>query len=345
MLKLPLSSKEAYLLTDSLTIEYLTGVKISEGTLIYCDNATFFVDARYFGAVKPIVEEKGYSTNLFTDNSDVKRFIKQQRIKRLYINFDKVTLSEYAEYLDLGVKIYDGSRALKLVRSVKSEIELENIKKACKIAEKAIHSVMSEIKLGVTESFLRDKLEENMLKFGAECVSFETIVAFGENSAIPHHQTGDTVLTDNSAVLIDMGCKYNGYCSDITRTFFFGEPSAKFVNSYNAVLKANLTAIENITDGDYTDTADGYARKVLKDYGLDKNFTHSLGHGVGLEIHEFPSLSPKKHEILENGTVFTIEPGVYFDGEFGIRIEDTVVLDNGRVERLYSDSKELKIIK
>ncbi len=345
MIKLPLLEKEAYLITDTLTREYLSGVKLSEGALLYSLSPTYFADARYFSAVKPAIEEKGFTAKLYTGLESVKRELKAKRIKRLYIDFDKVTLSEYAEYLDLGVKVYDGSMALRLARAVKDARELNNIKKACEIAQKAMENIVSQIKKGVTESYIRDKLESDMISMGAEGVSFETIVAFNQNSAVPHHQTGETKLEDNSVVLIDMGCKVNGYCSDITRTFFYGQPSQRFIDCYNAVLEANLTAIKNITDGVTTDKADGFARNVLKNHGLADNFTHSLGRGVGLEIHEFPSLSPKKKDELENGMVFTIEPGVYFDGEFGIRIEDTVVLDGGRVNRLYSDSKELIIIK
>ncbi len=345
MLKLPLKNKEAFLVTDSLTIEYLTGIKLAEGFLVYSSQPTCLVDARYFGAIKSVIESKGVTPRLYTGLKDIKHLLKEQRVKKLFVDFDRVTVSEYYEYLDLGVKLFDGSRALKLARAVKEKTELDKIKKACEIAQTAMSEIINDIKPNVTESFIRDKLENKMLELGADSVSFETIVAFGENSAIPHHQTGETVLEKNSAVLIDMGCKYKGYCSDITRTFFYGEPPEKFIDCYNAVLLANQTTIEKIKDGDYTDVADGYARKVLKDKGLEEYFTHSLGHGLGLEIHEFPALSPKKREYLEEGMTFTIEPGVYFEGEFGIRIEDTVTLTENGVVRLYSDSKELKIIK
>ncbi len=344
MLKLPLTVKKAYLITDALSIEYLTGVKISEGYLLYSNSPTIFTDARYFSAVKSQIESQGFTAKLYNGIDSIKKELKSQRIKSLYINYDVITLSEYSNLLDLNVKIFDASNALKLVRSVKSQTELDNITKACEIAQTALYSVINDLKKGVSENFIKDKLESKMLELGAESVSFETIVAFGKNSAVPHHQTGETKLEDNSVVLIDMGCKYKGYCSDITRTFFYGQPSEKFKDCYDAVLSANLTAIENITEGTTTFEADGFARNLLKERGLGEYFTHSLGHGVGLEIHEFPALSPKKKDYLENGMVFTIEPGVYFDGEFGIRIEDTVALDNGAVKRLYSDSKELLIV-
>ncbi len=344
MKKLPLLGKDAYLITDTLTREYLTGIKLSEGALIYSTSPTYLADARYFSAVKPIIEEKGLTAKLYQGLESVRQELKDRGVKKLYLDFDKVTLSEYQEYKSLGVKLVDGSKALKLARSIKQDFELENIKKACKIAQTAINDIVNHIVKGVTENEIKARLEKQTLIAGAEGVSFDTIVAFGKNSAVPHHQTGETKLEENSVVLIDMGCKYKGYCSDITRTFFFGKPTEEFVERYNAVLTANQTAIEKITAGTDTSLADGFARKVLNENGLAEYFTHSLGHGVGLEIHEFPYLSPRKKDMLQNRMVFTIEPGVYFDGEYGIRIEDTVVIENGKVVRLYSECKELKII-
>ncbi len=345
MKKLALEKNQAYLIWDSLTREYLSGIKLSEGVILYSNSPVYFADARYYSAVKPLIEEKGLTPKLYTGLESVKEELEEQGINQVLIDFDKVTVNEYAEYKKLGVELLDSSSELKKARSVKCESEFESIKRACEIAQSAMQKVVERITVGVTENYIKDTLEKDMLAMGAESVSFETIVAFGQNSAVPHHQTGDTKLQENSVVLIDMGCKVNGYCSDITRTFFYGKPTQKFINCYEAVLKANLTAIDNITNGTKTDMADAFARNILKEQGLEKYFTHSLGHGVGLEIHEYPYLSPKKSDRLENGMVFTIEPGVYFDGEFGIRIEDTVVLENGRVHRLYTDQKELKIIK
>jgi Xaa-Pro aminopeptidase len=202
---------------------------------------------------------------------------------------------------------------------------------------------LEEVKEGVTELELKEKLLTFYGELGAQGESFDTIVAFGKNSAVPHHQTGVTVLERGMPILIDTGCLVDGYASDFTRTVYFGKPTKEFISAYNAVKQANEYAIENIKDGTYTDQADGYARAVLKKYGLEEYFTHSLGHGLGLEIHEYPTLSIKRKDRLENKMLFTIEPGVYFDGKFGIRIEDTVLLD-GKAERLYTDKKDLIIL-
>ena len=180
-----------------------------------------------------------------------------------------------------------------------------------------------------------------MVKLGAQGLAFDTIVAFGKNSAIPHHVTGDTPLTENTVVLIDTGAKYKGYCADITRTYFFGKPNGKFIDRYNAVLDANLLAEEKIYVGLSVKDADNIARQSLKQVGLDNFFTHSLGHGLGLDIHESPSLSPKGEGTILENSPFTIEPGVYFDGEYGIRIEDTVYISGEKLIRLFTDDKTL----
>ena len=183
-----------------------------------------------------------------------------------------------------------------------------------------------------------------MAALGAEDTAFDTIVAFGKNSAVPHHETGEAALVKNQVVLIDTGAKVNGYCSDITRTAFFGEPDDEFLNVYDAVLNANLKAESEICAGITSKAADKIARDKLKSRGYGEYFTHSLGHGVGLEIHEKPYLSPRSDETLSENAVFTVEPGVYIEGKFGIRIEDTCLMSGGRAVRLFSDGKELTVI-
>lgn len=334
----------AYLITDYLTRKYLTGVDIAEGYLVFTDKLTYFTDARYFGAAKPMLESFGICPMLFKDFSALAEFIKENGANKLLIDYSRVTVSEYKLYKSLGFKVGDCSSALEKMRAKKDGSELKNIKRACEIIEKAVETTFASVKVGVTELELKSVLEENIKLLGASGPSFDTIVAFGANSAVPHHVTGNTVLKENSCILIDAGAVYNGYCSDITRTAFFGVPNEKFIERYELVRRANESAIEKIKAGILTCEADGFARQVLEGAGYGEFFTHSLGHGVGLEIHEYPTLSPKRKAKLTNNMVFTIEPGLYFDGEYGIRIEDTVVLKNGRVKRLFNDSKQLKII-
>ena len=345
MIKPNCQEKSAYLITDRKTCNYLIGYDLEEGYLLVGKKVCAFIDARYYSMVKPELEKLGVETKLYKDLTDIKDYLEKEGIEKICLDYDKTTLTEFEQYKKLGVELLDGSLELKKTRSIKTNVELEYIKRACEIAQNAYHTAIKQVKVGISELHLKNLIEKLMLENGAEQTSFETIVAFGKNSAVPHHKSGNTVLEENSVILVDMGCKVNGYCSDLTRTAFFGNPSEKFTSAYQSVLKANQLAIEKITNGDLTDKADGYAREYLVSVGLGEYFTHSLGHGIGLDIHEYPTLSPKKSETLKNQMVFSIEPGVYFDGEFGIRIEDTVVLQNGKVERLFTDSKQLMLIK
>ncbi|MBQ8426610.1 MAG: aminopeptidase P family protein [Clostridia bacterium] len=346
MMNVPICEKEALLLTDRKTRKYFAKEDVAEGFLVVTENQTVcFTDARYFSAIKDRFQSAGVQAKLFTGLESIKECLVSLGVRDLYIDFTKETIADYQKYKELGFNLRNGFDIIKTLRSKKSDDELNHIKKACEIAEKAYHTAIKEIKKGITENELKDRLENLMISFGAEGVSFETIVAFGANSAVPHHQTGDTVLADNTVVLVDMGCTVNGYCSDITRTAFFGTPDKEFLDCYQAVLAANVMAEEKIYSGVSGKEADAFARDFLKEKGLDKYFTHSLGHGIGLDIHEYLALSPKSSDILTDGMVFSVEPGVYFDGEFGIRIEDTVTLNNGKVERLFTDDKKLILLK
>lgn len=346
--------KTAFLITDEKEREYFSGVQIAEGYLLLCESPAYFTDARYIEALKEklkaaksreVSQKKHILPVLFKDVKDLGEYLKALSVKRLYINFDKTTVTEYNAYKSLGLKISDGAEQINKLRSVKSEEEINNIKKACEITEKAFYKLIKDIKVGVTEKQLKDKLLSYYETLGSSGESFDTIVAFGKNSAVPHHETGNDVLTKDTVVLIDTGCVYNGYCSDCTRTLFFGNPPEKFINAYTAVQKANVEAEEKISAGMNTDEADAISRKVLGEFGLEEYFTHSLGHGLGLEIHEFPYLSKRRKDRLEENMAFTIEPGVYFEGEFGIRIEDTVLIQNGKIKRLFGDDKNLIVIK
>lgn len=334
----------AFLIFDRSARRYFSGVDIAEGALLVCDNATYFADDRYFFALAQKLKDTRFTAERFLGTESVIAVIKKLKIKKVYTDLAKISVSEFNEYKKLGVKLLNGGKLINSAIAVKSQKEIEYISKSCKIAEKAFYKTLDSIKLGVTENEIKDILESNMLFLGAEGVAFDTIVAFGANSAVPHHETGNTKLKNDTPVLIDFGAKYKGYSSDMTRTIFFGKPSKKFITAYDAVKNANEKAIQLIADNFSAKAAHEIAEGVLKESGFDKYFTHSLGHGLGLEIHENPRLSKKSDEILKANSVFTIEPGVYFDGEFGIRIEDTVLLNSG-IKRLFTDGKELIVIK
>lgn len=345
MRNVDLDFQNALIITDYIDRKYFSGIDVAEGVLVlYRGGGAYFTDLRYFSAAKPIIEKNGMTAIKYLGLESLYAFVNEKGFTSLGVDYSTTTVKEYNEYKTFGLEIFDCSDIIDKKKAVKDADELSLIVKACKIAEKAYHTAIKEVKVGITETQLKDRIESLMTEFGAKGPSFETIVAFGANGAVPHHVTGDTKLKENTSILVDMGADVDGYFSDLTRTCYFGNPDKKFLDCYDAVLKANLKAEEEITAGMTTDKADAVAREYLKTKGLDGYFTHSLGHGVGTRIHEYPTLSPRKSTVLEEGTVFTVEPGVYFDGEFGIRIEDTVVIKGGKVERLFSDSKDLMIL-
>ena len=189
-------------------------------------------------------------------------------------------------------------------------------------------------------------LEYNMRSLGAEGTSFATICAFGAHAAVPHHITGDTALKFGDEILLDFGCKVNGYCSDITRTVLFGDDGKheEFKKAYDAVFTAHNLVLENTRSGMTGIEVDAIARNYLKEQGYGDLFTHSLGHGIGLNVHEMPSVSIKGENALENGMIFSNEPGVYVAGEYGIRIEDTVRLENGKIKSFMGLTKKELVI-
>ena len=345
MRNVDLKKGAALIITDRIDRKYFSGTDIAEGVLVLYDGGgAYFTDLRYFSAAKPQIERNGMTAIAYLGLESLEKFVKEKGFSSLGVDYSNATVKEYNEYKTFGLEIFDSSSIIEKRKAVKDNAELSLIIKACEIAQKAYHKAISEVKEGVTEIELKDRIESLMVEYGAIGPSFETIVAFGANGAVPHHVTGNTKLEKNTPILIDMGANVGGYFSDLTRTCYFGTPDKKFLDCYKAVLTANVKAEDEITAGLTTDKADMIAREYLKGLKLDGYFTHSLGHGVGTRIHEYPTLSPKKSTALEEGTVFTVEPGVYFDGEFGIRIEDTVVIKNGKVERLFTDGKELMIL-
>ena len=225
------------------------------------------------------------------------------------------------------------------LREVKDAQEIDLLAKAVEIADLAMDEVAPTIKPGMTEGQVSWELEKSMREHGADMISFDMIVGAGPNGAMAHHRADETVIKDGDPIVIDMGAKYKGYCSDLTRTVVVGEPSDKLREIYNTVLRAQLEAEDKVRAGMTGEEVDAISRDIITEAGHGEDFGHSLGHGVGLAVHEYPRVAPKSQDKLEDGMVFTIEPGIYLPGWGGVRIEDMVVLENGRARVLSSASK------
>ncbi len=322
---------DALFLEQDFLRRYITGFYSTDGYVVYDGKTcTFVADLRYFEAAGEALKDSAIRV---VEGSFDRALSLVAGCKTLGVPYPFVSRAACARLEDRGFALTDCMPALREAMKVKSAFELDCIARACDMAEEGLLHTLPRIKEGMTERELAAVLEYEMRMQGADGTSFETIVAFGKGSSVPHHETGDTKLKFGDVVLIDFGCKTQGYCSDCTRTFLFGDDGRHeaFKKTYAAVLEAHERVKETLVSGMTGREADAIARDLFAAKGLDKYFTHSLGHGIGLQIHEYPVLAPRGEEVLTDGMVFSDEPGLYFAGEYGIRIEDSICLENGKV--------------
>ena len=341
---LQLSGVEAAYTSCEFMMRYLIGFAAENGCVVVDETgSTLYTDRRYTEAAEKLFAGTDVTVAMYNRDEVFKRLASY---KTVGISFDQTAHVEYLTLEKAGINLVNVDEAFSTAMMTKNEWELDNIAKACVIAEEALLELLPEIKEGMTETEVAALLEYKMRKLGAEGLSFPTIVAFGPHAAVPHHETGMAKLQFGDEILIDFGCKVNGYCSDITRTFLFGDDGKheEFKKAYESVLKAHNLAQEKITAGMTGKEADAIARDSLMADGYGELFTHSLGHGIGLNVHEKPGVSPRAEGVLENGMVFSDEPGVYEAGKYGIRIEDTVTLKDGKVVSFMSKTDKNLII-
>lgn len=340
-----LADAEAVFTTCDYLKRYITSFATEDGfVLIDKDGTYLYTDARYLESAEKLLqgtEVQVVKTDRFSKPVDILK-----KYKKIAIPFAETSYAEYLSLQETGAEFIDATPVFEKAMSVKNTWELENIAKACEIAEDAFLSLLPEIKEGMTEQQVAGLLEYKMRNFSAQGLSFETIVAFGAHASVPHHETGETTLKFGAEILIDFGCRVNGYCSDITRTFLFGDDGKheEFKKAYQAVLTAHELVKEKLVAGMTGKEGDAIAREYLLSQGYGELFTHSLGHGIGLNVHEYPYVSPRGEAPLIDGMVFSDEPGVYKAGEYGIRIEDTITLKDGKVYSFMSKTDRNLII-
>ena len=242
------------------------------------------------------------------------------------------------------IEFADATPQIEALRLIKDKDECENIKTAAQIATDAFEKVLLQTKAGVSERELALTFEHLVKNMGASATSFDTIVASGKNSSMPHAVVTNKELQNGDFVTFDFGCIYNGYCSDMTRTVAVSSVSAKQKEVYEIVLKAQKAALKAAICKASCFGVDKIARDIITDLGYGKEFGHALGHGVGINVHELPTLSTRSNQTLENGMLVTIEPGIYIENEFGVRIEDLIIIDNEKPINLSNFTKELIIL-
>jgi Xaa-Pro aminopeptidase len=263
--------------------------------------------------------------------------IRDSSVRRLGFEAAEVTFSFHRQLQgalkkkDVPARLVPVNGLVESLRAVKEAGEIELITRASAITDKAFEHVAGIIKAGMTEKQIAWELEKSMRENGSQALPFEIIVASGTNAALPHHKPSDRAIRDGEPVVIDMGAKVVGYASDLSRTICTGRPDAQFKKVYHIVHEAQMTAISNIHEGMAGREADNIAREIIQQAGYGDAFGHALGHGVGLAEHESPRLGPNSKDKLSKSMVFTVEPGIYLPGWGGVRIEDTVVMENGKV--------------
>ena len=331
---------------------YLSGFVGSAGYLIISQSdAVLATDFRYIeqaGHQAPdfrVARVSGPNLNWFS------QILAETGISRLGFESDDLTVAIHRR-LSQKLKEHNSQAATRIsmvatagiteqIRATKESEEIASLQRAIDISDGAMDAVTPTIQPGQTEQEVAWRLEVAMRELGAEALAFDIIVGSGPNAALPHHRAGERVIEEGEPIVIDMGAKYNGYCSDLTRTVILGEPDETFIKVYDTVLAAQQTAMVTVQPGMTGCEADHLARKVIEDAGYGEHFGHSLGHGVGLAVHERPVAGPSAQGKLEEGMAFTIEPGIYISGWGGVRIEDIVLMQKDGVKQL-SKAKKLR---
>jgi Xaa-Pro aminopeptidase len=340
---------QAFLVSSLTNIRYLTGFEGSSGWVFLTPEKSFFItDFRYKEEVERLLSEdiNGWEIIIYSDGvlNAISNLYRQLKIRHLAIE-SSVTYEFYISLSRCGLKIKPLSKVIESLRSIKDDEEVGLIAEAVRRAEVAFNRVLPYIGPGRRETEIALRLEYELKSTGCRRLPFDIIVSSGQHSSMPHAKTTERRLSPGDLVIIDWGGEAGGYFSDMTRTLLLsgGEISRK-IEIYEAVLRANEEAIKALIPGIGAGKIDKIARDVIKKKGFGEYFGHSTGHGVGLEVHESPSISPRSKDKLKRGSVFTIEPGIYIPGIGGARIEDMVYIGEDGISLLTGLPKELKII-
>ena len=336
---------QGMIVSNPINVRYLTGIN-AEGVLLITRKENHYItDSRYIEDVHSTVTiDDEIIVSNFTDISpyDYENFF--SFCENVGFEENYITYAQYKNYMQ-KYKVNNFEETENMIekqRMVKDEEEIAKIQKACELTDACFEHLQKFIKIGMTEKEVAYEIENYFFRFGADGLSFETIVASGKNSSKPHAITTEKTIEKGDPITIDFGCKYQGYCSDMTRTIFAGYVPDRMKPIYDLVLKDQLQTLEDMKEGAIIRNLSRNVENDFKLYG--HNLIHSLGHGVGLDIHEIPYISGKNDNILKENMVVTDEPGIYLPGEFGIRIEDTVLITKTGCINLTKSDKNYIIV-
>jgi Xaa-Pro aminopeptidase len=327
---------------DAANIFYLSGFTGSTAVLLVAEEGKFFTDSRYSEQVKNEVIGISLQQVQGTYLNDVAAAVTKTKIKRLGISSNRASYSLVETLREKlpAIELVPLKEEVEQLRCCKDEEEIARIRNAIRLTESSLEKIIAKVAAGMTEAEIALELEFIMRKAGAEKVAFDLIVASGENSALPHHRAGNRKIKQGDLLLFDIGVRVGGYCSDLTRVFAVGTITAQAQEIYNIVLTANQTGIAAAAAGKSGKEVDKLARDVIAAAGYKDHFGHGLGHGLGIDVHEQPRLSQLSTDILKEGMVVTVEPGIYLPGFGGVRIEDDILISSNGCEVLTSFPKE-----
>ncbi len=337
---------DGIVITSTWNRRYISNFTGTAGTVFITQNQAYFItDFRYIEQAKKqctgfqVIQQDRHA---FTE---IAKLVKEQKLKKLAFEKDHTTVSVF-EMMQKMIpsQLIGVSNWLEKQRCLKSEQEIQMIQKAAQIADEAFSYILKEIRPGITELEVSHMLDFKMRALGASGVSFDTIVASGIRSALPHGVASEKVIEIGDMVTLDFGAYYQGYCSDITRTFALGEPDAQLVEIYDVVLEAQKRGIACLKPGIEARDVDAITRTYITEKGYGEYFGHSTGHGIGLEIHELPTLSHATKQTLLPGMIVTVEPGIYVPQLGGVRIEDDVLITETGYQVLTHSTKELIVL-
>ncbi|MEN6519980.1 MAG: Xaa-Pro peptidase family protein [Armatimonadota bacterium] len=340
---------DAMLITNLVNIRYISGFTGSTATVIITnDEAIILVDSRYVLQASgecPDFDVILYSGGVLEAAAEI---LDESAPKRLGFEPNCVTYSTHLELrrvVSKNTRLIGVKGMVEKLRMVKDSGEIDAIKRAVVVADKCFSHVVSWVKPGMTEREIALEMDTYMRKLGAEKESFDTIVAAGPNAACPHHQPTGDVLKEGQMLKMDFGALVDGYCSDLTRTIFMGEPDERQREVYNVVLDAQMAAIHAIKPGVKGSEIDTIAREHIKSEGYGDYFGHGLGHSIGLTVHDGDGFSQRSSIVLEPGMVITVEPGIYVEDWGGVRIEDDIVVTESGVEVLTKSTKDIVVVR
>ena len=336
------------LLTSRYSRHYAAEFDIAEGVAIVSKKGCrYFTDSRYIESAQKGIQ--GFEVLMVDRGHPYTKLMNEAiadfGITTLGYEEEYLTVAEFETYREkVHANFVSMQKKINAFRAVKEDWELDNMRKAQAIADKAFSEVCTRIQAGMTEKELQAELIYCLYKNGGEGLSFDPIVVSGPNTSLPHGVATDRVIQEGDFITMDFGTLYHGYCSDMTRTVAVGYVTDEMEKVYNTVLQAQLAGIAATRAGVKGKDVDGAARKVIEDAGYGDFFGHGYGHSLGLEVHEAPNCGPSGETVMEAGVVASAEPGIYLPGKFGVRIEDVVIFTNDGCENITNSPKNLIIL-